>query len=201
VPSFELTSTSSLGSLALPAALGADQAPGVTIAERTGVLLCSVLARKGAEAKLADRVSQAFGLELPWGPHYTASGSTAFVWAGPGQWLALGTQIEGRKLEPHLRSSLAGVASVIDQSDGRTIVRVSGPRARCALAKGVLVDLHPNVFQPNHTAITTVANIGVHFWQLDPAPTFEFSMFRSFAVSFCEWLLHAAAEFGVRIEH
>jgi heterotetrameric sarcosine oxidase gamma subunit len=201
VPSFGLTSGLSLGSLALPGALGADQAPGVTIAERTGVSLCSVLARKGAEAKLTERVSQVFGIELPRAPRYTASGAVAFAWAGPLQWLALGNQRESREFESHLRSSFAGVASVIDQSDGRTLVRVSGPRAHCALAKGVLVDLHRNVFQPSHTAITSVANIGVHFWQIDPAPTYEFSVSRSFAVSFCEWLVHAAAEFGIRVEH
>jgi sarcosine oxidase subunit gamma len=185
----------------LPAALGANRAPGVTIAERTGVSLCSVLARKGAEAKLADRVSQTFGVELPRAPRYTGSGSIAFAWAGPLQCLALGNKIEGREFEAHLRSSLAGLASVIDQSDGRTIVRISGPRARDALAKGVLVDLHPSVFQPGHTAISTISNVGVHFWQLDLAPTYEFAMFRSLAVSFWEWLVDAAAEFGVSVEH
>jgi methylglutamate dehydrogenase subunit D len=41
------------------------------------------------------------------------------------------------------------------------------------------------------------AHIGVHFWQLDAAPTYDFAVFRSFAASFCEWLLDASAEFGV----
>ena len=63
--SCKLTPASSLGALALPAAHSDGAAPGVTIAERTGVSLCSVLSRKGAEGELADRVREVFGIELP----------------------------------------------------------------------------------------------------------------------------------------
>jgi len=201
VSSLKLTPASSLGSLALPAAHNVAAAPGVTIAERTGVSLCSVLARKGAEGELADRARQVFGVEFPREPRYTGTTPVAFAWAGPSQWLALGEGPDGRAFELQLRSSLAGVAYVMDQSDGRTIVRISGPRARDTLAKGVHIDLHPSVFQPGHTALTTVSYIGVHFWQLDNVPTYEFTMFRSFAVSFWEWLVDAATEFGVAAGH
>lgn len=122
----------------------------------------------------------------------------AFAWAGRSQWLVL-REGPSRLFELQLRSSLADVASVTDQSDGRTIVRISGPRARDTLAKGVHIDLHPSVFRPGDTAISIVSNIGVQFWQIDPAPTYEFAMFRSFAVSFWEWLVDAAAEFGVSV--
>ena len=80
-------------------------------------------------------------------------------------------------------------------------MRISGPRARDALAKGVHIDLHPSAFLPGDAAVTAVAYIGVHFWQVDAAPTYEFAMFRSFAVSFGEWLVDAAAEFGVAFAH
>jgi len=39
----------------------------------------------------------------------------------------------------------------------------------------------------------------VHLWQSDTAPTYDFAVFRSFAASFCEWLLDAAAEFGIEV--
>jgi len=98
-----------------------------------------------------------------------------------------------------LRSSLGEAVYVIDQSDSRTIVRIRGPRARDALAKGVHIDLHPRAFQPRDVAMTAVAHVGVHFWQVDAAPTYEFVVFRSFAVAFWEWLVNAAAEFGVAV--
>jgi len=197
VPSSRLTSVSSLGPIASRSAnIGA--ASGVIIAERTGVSLCSILVRKGAEAALTERVREVFGVALPLEPRYTGTAPVAFAWAGRSQWLVL-REGPSRLFELQLRSSLADVASVTDQSDGRTIVRISGPRARDTLAKGVHIDLHPSVFRPGDTAISIVSNIGVQFWQIDPAPTYEFAMFRSFAVSFWEWLVDAAAEFGVSV--
>lgn len=88
----------------------------------------------------------------------------------------------------------------VDQSDGRVVLRISGPRARDALEKGLHIDLHPRVFGPGDTALTAISYIGVHFWQLDALPTYEFTMFRSFAIAFCEWLAEAAAEFGFATE-
>jgi sarcosine oxidase subunit gamma len=155
------------------------------------------VARKGAEARLSDRVRQVFELELPKTPLHASSAAIAFAWAGPSQWLALAERVEAPAFELRLRSSLAGDASVIDQSDGRTIFRISGPYARKALSKGIHIDLHPRTFKPGCVAITAVSNIITHFWQTDAAPTYEFAVFRSFAGSFCEWILDAAAEFNV----
>ena len=92
---------------------------------------------------------------------------------------------------------MAGLASISDQSDGRIIIRVSGPRARQTLAKGIPIDLDPASFGPGDTALTAAGHINVQFWQLDAMPTFEFAVFRSFAAAFCEWLKEAGAEFGV----
>jgi heterotetrameric sarcosine oxidase gamma subunit len=89
------------------------------------------------------------------------------------------------------------LASVSDQSDGRVVVRVSGPHARDMLAKGVMVDLHPRAFRPGDVAVTSVAYIGAHLWQLDDTQTYELAVYRSFGVSFWRWLLEAGAEFGV----
>jgi sarcosine oxidase subunit gamma len=169
------------------------------VAERFGVSVCNVIARKGGEAQLAGRVQRSFGIELPKTPRYAGSSSMSLVWSGPAQWLALCEQNERPQFASYLRSLFSGVASVIEQSGGRTTVRVSGPRAREALAKGVHIDLHPQSFVVGDTAITSVAHIGVQFWQINEIPTYDFSMFRSFAVAFCEWLVEASAEFGVAL--
>lgn len=84
-----------------------------------------------------------------------------------------------------------------DQSDGRTILRIGGPRVRDALAKGIHIDLDPSAFKPGDTAITAVAYINVHFWQVDDRPTYDVAMFRSFSVAFWDWLSGAAAEYGL----
>jgi sarcosine oxidase subunit gamma len=154
--------------------------------------VCSVLARKGAEAALVDRVRQTLNLELPRRPRFATVDTTTFVWGGPSQWLALRENDSGQPFETNLRSALQDLASVMDQSDGRIIIRIGGPRARDALAKGVLIDLHPNAFQPGDVAITTIAHLDVHLWQLDDAPTYEFAVLRSFALVFLEWIIDAA---------
>ena len=40
-----------------------------------------------------------------------------------------------------------------DQSDSRLVLRLSGPRVRDVLAKGVPVDLHPKAFKPGDVAM------------------------------------------------
>ncbi len=199
--SFTLTETSSLrthaGANADAQSHGDGAAPGVVIAERVDVAICSVLARRGATDRLMSSVQSAFALELPLTPRYTGNGAVAFAWAGPGQWLALGERMTGPAFEQRLRAAVGETASIIDQSHGRTLIRVSGPRARETLAKGVPIDLHPSAFGPGSAASTVISHIGAHFWQVDATPTYELSVASSFALAFLEWLTEAAAEFGV----
>jgi methylglutamate dehydrogenase subunit D len=170
---------------------------GVTLALRSGAALATVNVRRNQADALAGRVREVFGLRLPHVPRCVIAGSIAFVWAAPGQWLAIGDSEDGPTFEQRLRATLGNLASVNDQSDGRTIFRIGGKRARDALAKGVPIDLHPSVFGAGDAAVTTVAHIGADFWQVDETPTYEFIVPRSFAVAFGHWLLASAAEFGV----
>jgi methylglutamate dehydrogenase subunit D len=171
------------------------RAPCVTVAERSDISLCSVLARKGATAQAIERAREEFGVELPLSPRCIGGKSVEFIWAGPNQWFALKQGYDGRSFEKQLRSLFGETASLVDQSDGRTMLRISGPRARDVLAKGVHIDLHPSAFKPGDTATTAIAYINVLFWQVDEGPTYDVIMFRSYAVAFRDWLETAAAEF------
>jgi sarcosine oxidase subunit gamma len=183
-----------------PGRHGAPDGPaGVSLALPGGLALVSVMLRKGQGEALDRRVREAYGLELPHRPRREAAGGIAFAWAGPGHWLVLEEGTLGHALERRLRDELAGLASVSDQSDARTLIRVGGPRARDALAKGVMIDLHPRAFGPGDMAVTAVGHVGVQFWQIDGAPTYEFAVGRSFAADFWRWLIDAGAEFGVAV--
>ena len=195
-----LTPHSALERVLVPGHYGAEvDAPGVTISEHTGLALASVMARRNKTTSLAARVKERFAIDLPMTARRAADSPIQFIWAGPGRWLAAAPNQKAATFESDLRDALVGLASVTGQSDGRSIIRVSGPKAREALAKGVPLDLDPRAFGPNDTAMTVVAHINVHFWQCDAAPTYDFAIFRSFAGSFCEWLLDASAEFGAKV--
>jgi methylglutamate dehydrogenase subunit D len=198
VASFLLTPSSGLAASGALTAGDADAA-GVVIGE-CNVAMCSVIARKDAHAMLAKRVKEQFGVELPQARRASGGGTVQFIWAGRDQWLAVSEDGDGRALEQRLHSALGEAASLTDQSDGRAVLRLSGPRIRDALAKGVPVDLHPRVFKPGDTVMTVVSYINVHLWQVDYTPTYDIAMFRSFAVAFWDWLAAAAAEFGVRMK-
>jgi methylglutamate dehydrogenase subunit D len=173
----------------------------VRLSERRGVSLATVMVRNGKYGELSDALNRAFGLELPAPGRRLSNGSLALTWSSPGQWLARAERTDRSAFEIRLRSALSSVASISNQSDGRTILRIAGAGARDVLAKGVPIDLHPTVFGPGQTASTVVAHINCHFWQLDNTPTFEFAVFRSFALEFWKFLTEAAAESGYIIEH
>ncbi len=170
--------------------------PNLAISARETLTMATFAAAKGKGEALRDAIRAAYGVELPGSGRRVEGNGIAVVWAGPGQWLAVAERGEGRDLEVELKTKLAGIASVVDQSDGRVVVRVSGPRARDVLAKGVPIDLHPRAFKPGDVAITHASHVGVILWQTDEAPTYEAAMFRSYADSFAHWLFESAAEYA-----
>jgi methylglutamate dehydrogenase subunit D len=178
---------------------GAVRPARVAVCERSDLALASVIARRGTDGALASKVREAFGVELPMLPRRSAAGSVAFVWAGPGHWLATCEGEAGHRFEARLRTALAGLASVSDQSDGRAVLRIAGPCARDVLAKGLPVDLDPGVMQPGSALVSAIAHIGVHLWQLDATPTYDCAISRSYAQSFWHWLAASAAEYGLTV--
>jgi sarcosine oxidase subunit gamma len=170
--------------------------PGVRLADRTGIAIASVIARRGKAAALGAAARTAFGIELPATPRRVAAKGIAFIWTGPGQWIAIREAPAAESLEAALSRALAGLAAVAEQGDGRAVVRIAGPRARDTLAKGVPIDLHARAFRPGDTALTLAGHIGIQIWQIDDAPTFEIAVARGYARSFWEWLTASAAEYG-----
>ncbi len=184
----------------------ATVSPAVTIDVRDDLTIAGVAAFSGRTEEVAARLRERFGLALPIRPEQ-ATGADGLVaqWAGPAQWLVMasrgGDRAGGpaggaRDLEAELAPLLGGIAAVVDLSDARAVLRVSGPKARDVLAKGVGIDLHARAFAVGDVAITHAAHTGVTIALVDDAPTFEISMFRSFAESFAHFLSEAAREFA-----
>ena len=200
MPSRTFHASSALVDLAVRGRFGREGGEaGVTIEERTGLGLATVAARKGEAEALKRAVASAYGVELPDRSRAVHGPSVSFIGYGPGQWLAVSEAFAGEALARELGERLRGLASISDQSGGRTVLRVSGPYARAVLAKGLPIDLHPRAFETGSAATSTISLMGVQIWQVDDAPTYDLAIFRSVSASFWRWLTASAGEFGYTV--
>jgi heterotetrameric sarcosine oxidase gamma subunit len=166
---------------------------GVAASPRENLGLATVIARAGQAEALRARLAALHGVEAPARPIVAHGRALDLVWAGPEQWLAISPD---RNIAPRLAEELAGLAPVVDQSDARAILRLSGPKAGDTLAKGCPIDLHPRVFKAGDAALTAIGHVGVHLW-VDDAPTYDLAVPRSMAGSFWRWLCASAKGFGL----
>ena len=169
---------------------------GVVVSERLGLGLAAVEARKGRAPELIVRVETHYGLSPPRGLRRAAAGAIAFLGAGPNRWLAI-SESGTAAFADDLEAALDGVASVIAQTDGLAVLRIAGPRARDAFAKGLSIDLDPGAFAVDDVASSILAHIAVTIWRTDDASSYEVVVPRSFASDFWHWLAESAAEFGL----
>lgn len=196
-----LIALSALEGIAVPGHIGRSAGTaGVTIGERTDLGLATVMVRKGRQGDLAAAVERAYGVALPAGSRLAAGRKADFIGTGPGQWFVVSETLRNGALARDLAENLRGLASISDQSDGRAVVRISGPKARDVLAKGLPIDLDPRVFMPGDAATSLISYIGVQLWLVDGTPTYDIAVFRGFAESFWGWLTASAAEFGAVVE-
>jgi len=194
--SFAGLERSALRGFALPGHYGRAGTNGLMIEERADLALASIISKRGKRFALVNAVNTAFGVALPDGPRRATRGSVTFAGTGPDRWMASAEGTEAAGFAAKVRARIGPFAAVSDQSDARLVLRLSGPRVRDVLAKGVPVDLHPKAFKPGDVATTLVAYIGVQIDMLDDAPTYQVSVPRSMAGSFWSWLTASAAEFG-----
>lgn len=188
--------SSPLADVAVQGRFGADKgAPGVVLGHRHPVSFVTVIARKGQAEALSAAMMAQYGVSCP-GPGRSANGNGLTLhWCGADQWYAVAEGRPESALYRDLKDRLRGLASCSDQSHGRVIITVSGPKARDVLAKGTPVDVHPRAFGPGRCAATQMAHVGVHLAQVGE-DAFELSLFRGFSEHFWEWLAQQSEEFG-----
>ncbi len=167
-------------------------AAGVILEETADMAIAGLQSRRGQTVALLAKLQAEFGAQAADAPRYVRIGETAILGIGPGRWWAVRAS-GGHGYAASLARDLAGLASVVDQSDGYRILQVSGPGARDFLARGVALDLHPRAFAVGAAATTEIAHIGVTLWQADAVPTYTLAIPRSFAGSFAHWLAVTAA--------
>lgn len=191
---------SALADVAVQGRFGADKgAPGVTLSVRHPLSIVTVIARKDQSEALGKAVEASYKFPLPGiGESSGNNNGLALHWCGAEQYFAIAEGKADGELYRELKVRFDGLASCSDQSHGRIVIRVSGPKAQTLLAKGTPIDLHPSVFAPGKSAMTQMAHVGVHLIRTGQ-DTFELSVFRGFSENFWEWLTEQAEEYGYQV--
>jgi sarcosine oxidase, subunit gamma len=151
-----------------------------------------------SDAALLGRLADVIGARPPTGPNTTVvsgDGTRQVVWMGPDEWLVVGEPGSGPVLESAVRSAIGEArGAVIDVSANRTVISVSGPRARDLLAFGCSIDLDERRFKPGMCAQTLLARANVIIVPVGPAvePAFRLLVRPSFAGYLAAWLTDAA---------
>ena len=154
-----------------------------------------------ADGAFTGAVLAALGCELPATANRVATGAGLIaLWLGPDEWLIVGPPGREADLVPELRRALAGQhAAVVDLSEARTVIAVSGRNARELLQKGTPIDLHPRAFEPGHCAQTALSKATIILHQIDASPRYDVYVANSFADYLWNYLERAAEEYGVAV--
>ena len=174
-----------------------NEQAGVTISEVTNFALANLTAFKDSGNSLAQTISDFYDLELPTGSSRVEKNGISFIGVGPDQWLAMAYEGHSEGFVGKLANCTRGLAAVVDQSDARAMLRISGSDARKALSKGVSIDLDPSVFTTNCAATSLVVGLWVNLWQITDIPAYEISVFRAFGKSMLSWITSSSEEFGL----
>lgn len=154
--------------------------------------------RVDPKSSAAERISTAIGGMLPNQPDSAVQTGELLVLAlGPDEWLLVGREGTAPLVQDTLTTALGeDHGAVVDVSAQRTIIEVSGPKARELLNQGCALDLHPRAFGENRCAQTLLARAGVTVVCRDAElPSFWLLVRSSFARYTADWLADAATEF------
>jgi sarcosine oxidase subunit gamma len=146
---------------------------------------------------IGKKVKKAIGVDLPETPNTTAEGNgLTALWLGPDEWLIVGPP----GAERALGDALAGAApAVTDVSEGRTVIRLSGPMARDVMAMGCPLDLDDSVFKTGQCAQSHMARTTIIVHQVAEGPAYDVYVERSQADYLWTWLEHAGGPYGVAV--
>lgn len=124
------------------------------------------------------------------------SGDYRIFWLGPDEWLVITPTGQAGKVQTELEAALAGVfSSVVDNSSGLTLLRITGEHAGDLLARDCPLDLHPRAFKPGQCAQTRLARAGMTITALADGVGFDIIIRRSFADYIGLWLKDGLVEF------
>ncbi len=125
------------------------------------------------------------------------SGDYRIYWLSPDEWLVITPTGQAAKVRDELQAELKDVfSSVVDNSSGLTLLKITGENAGKLLNRDCPLDLHPREFKPGQCAQTRLAKAGMTIAPLHDGTGFEIIIRRSFADYIGLWMQDACVEFA-----
>ena len=152
-------------------------------------------------------IKKALGFALPT-QACTAAGKADglhILWMGPDEWLVVAPPENEPLIMEKLIKALEGLdAALVDVSESRTVIQLSGQQARAVLNKGCSIDLHPRTFTPGQVVNTLLARAHITLHQTATQkstrfPTYDIYVHRSYAEYMWSWIEDASREYGLEI--
>ena len=166
----------------------------ITLEEVTGRGAIELRLR-ALDAATRKAVAGVVGAEPPARPRTSAtSGDNTILWLSVDQWLITCPDSKAASLASALEQALAGQdAAIINVSDARRVIRVSGDKARLVLMKGTSVDLLHEDVTPGFVRRARFADLAtlIHCVGDD---AFDLYLFRSYHDYVRRWLDQTSRE-------
>lgn len=122
--------------------------------------------------------------------------SATILELAPGRWWVIASQAGlAAELE---RGIEAGLGAVVDLSDARAVLRVSGPVMLDLMSRLLPLDFRRDSLGPGGSAETVTAHMGVTLHRVDET-TVDLFVFRGFTRSFLHHVREAASGFGYAV--
>jgi sarcosine oxidase subunit gamma len=152
---------------------------------------------RGRNTAFVAAVLKVLGCEPPTAANTVVeAGERRIFWLGPDEWLVITAVGQQDDLQAKLVVALKGAfSSVVDNSSGMTMLRITGENAAALLATDCPLDLHPKAFQYGHCAQTRLAKSGMILTPHKDGAGFDVIIRRSFGDYLLHWLQDAAIAF------
>ncbi|SNY93539.1 sarcosine oxidase subunit gamma [Cohaesibacter sp. ES.047] len=128
-------------------------------------------------------------------------GGNAALWLGPDEWLIVTPDDDPAARVGALEAAVGeATCSIVDVSDNRTTLKLSGPNSWTVLNKVSSLDFHPSHWKRGTCAGSLCGHAQAFFWQRSAEPEFYILVRNSFARYTAALLLDAMQEFRIRDE-
>ncbi|WP_350334906.1 sarcosine oxidase subunit gamma [Coralliovum pocilloporae] len=137
------------------------------------------------------------GLDLPVEPNTTSrSGRRIAVWLGPDEWGIVAPEEDAALMGALISAFGDQHVSVVDLSDNRTTLSLSGEAAWTVMNKGCPLDIDPVCWSVGKSAQTVYSRAQVLIIQTGDEPEFKLFVRNSFAEYLARFLLENMREFA-----